>query len=69
MDQRLVTFYGTVCKEGFVLSKLLIERRITHDFVLMDGFLLHIQDVRHIDGFDRIRQYLERYEYFVDLWI
>lgn len=68
MQQSIVTFYGTVCSKGYHISYLLLDRKIEHEFVLTDDFILSIKAIRDIGGYDRISQYLERYEYLVDIW-
>jgi hypothetical protein len=67
MQRVLVTFYGTVCEKGYVISQLLMERSIIHDFILLDDFILSLYQIRDISGFDRIRTYLESYEYIADI--
>lgn len=69
MQSILVTYYGTVCDKGYIISSLLMERRIVHEFVLLDDFILSLHQIRDISGFDRIRAYLERYEYVADIWM
>lgn len=39
MQRTLVTFYGTVCDKGYEISHLLLDRRIEHEFVLLDDFI------------------------------
>ena len=68
MQQNAVIFYGTVCSKGYYISYLLLERKIEHEFVLTDDFILSVKTIRDIGGYDRISQYLERYEYLVDIW-
>lgn len=64
-----VVFYGDVGPRGYDITYLLMERRISHDFVIVDGdFLLSVQEIRDVQGYERIRRYLEEYQYIVDLW-
>ena len=68
MEQRLVTFYGTLCEKGYVISYLLIDKRIQHDFVITDDFILSVHKIRDIFGYENIAEYLERYQYIADIW-
>lgn len=68
MYQNPVIFYGTVCDKGYYLSLLLLERRIQHEFILTDKFILSVLYIRDVSGYDRIAKYLEGYEYIVDIW-
>lgn len=62
-------FYGSVDERGFLLSTLLYERHIDHEFFLIEGdFILSFQQRRDVFGFDRIKKYLEAYEYVFDMW-
>jgi len=61
-----VTFFGTVCDKGFIITELLLRKQILHEFVLDENFILSLQNIRDVSGFERIRLYLERCEYVVD---
>ena len=65
-----VTFFGDLTLRGYEISYLLLDRQIKHDFVIIAGdFLLAIHKIRDIHGYERIRRYLEEYQFVVDLWI
>lgn len=68
MTQREVIFFGDVGSKGYRISQELYSRRIEHSFVLSDSFLLSVQRMRDVEGYERIITYLERYEYVLDLW-
>lgn len=67
---RLVTiFYGDISYRGFVISSLLYERNINHNFINIDGeFILYFLQKREVIGFEAIKDYLEHYKYVFDLF-
>lgn len=64
-----VTYYGSICKKGYSISYLLMERKILHTFVLSDDFILSLQDIRDVCNYEPICEYLEDYKYIYDLWM
>lgn len=62
-------FYGDLSNKGYKISFLLMSRRIKHEFILYDDYYFIIKSLereKELSGFEKIRDYIERYQYLLD---
>lgn len=67
-QKREVIFFGGLDSDSFDVSYRLYRLKIAHSFVMYeDNMSLCIVDVRTIEGFERIIDYLDRFIYVLDI--
>lgn len=63
-----VYFFANLEKPSFDISELFYSHHIKHNFIFStEIFLLSIQDIRDIEGYEKIKDYIMSYEYVFDL--
>jgi hypothetical protein len=68
IQKKEVIFFGGLDSQSFDVSYRLYKLNIVHSFIIYEETMsLHIVDVRTLDGFEKIVNYLDSFLYVLDI--